>query len=341
MKSSRVLLSFLLLAASVSAASITWDQPNANNNWNTTDANWTGGATFVNGDSVTFNSATGETVLVDASGVAPVSTSVSSAGNWTFAIGSISGTLDKSGAGTLTLSSANGFSSVSVAGGNLSLGNTGALGANTVTFGTGTSTGTAATAMLVTTALTTSSTIPNAITLPSDTANSNRGLYMYGVGNGTNTLELSGKISGGSSLTTLFLNNDQVSATNPQVIFSNSANDFIAKININRGGIRIASNEALGDPTNIVVFDSNGGADLTFLSALTYTHATTLNTATDFDTGSNAVTASGVIRGVAGFTKIGSGTLTLNNTNTYLGATTVNAGTLQLDGTSPPRHPPS
>jgi fibronectin-binding autotransporter adhesin len=245
-----------------------------------------------------------------------------------------SGSLSKLGAATLTLPNANSYTGgTSLGGGNLNLGNTGALGTGAITVGTGASTGTTTTAMLVTTSLTTSAFIANPITLPNDTVASNRAIYMSGVGNGTNTLELSGKISGGSSLSTLYLNNDQVGAFNPQVILSNAANDFTATLNINRGGLRIASNEVLGNATNTVVFNSNGGADLSFLSAMTYTHATTLTTATDFDTGSNAVTASGVISGIAGITKIGSGTLILSNTDTYAGATTVNAGTLQVNGT--------
>jgi autotransporter-associated beta strand protein len=324
MKTPHSLLVFLALSASAFAGTVTWNLADANNNWNTTDLNWTGGVSFATGDDAVFNAATGETVLVDAGGVAPTSTTVASAGAWTFFGGPISGSLSKSGSGTLTLSSANSFSSVSVTGGNLSLGNTGALGANTVTFGTGTSTGTAATAMLATTALTTSSTIPNAITLPADTANSNRGLYMYGTGNGTNTLELSGKISGGTSFTTLYLNNNQSGAFNPQFILSNNTNDFRANILINRGGLRIASDSALGNAANTVTFNSNAGADLTFNNAMTYTRATTLSTGTDFNTNANAVTASGVISGAAGLTKIGTGSLTLSNANTYNGTTISN-----------------
>ena len=37
----------------------------------------------------------------------------------------------------------------------------------------------------------------------------------------------------------------------------------------------------------------------------------------------------------AGITKAGAGTLTLSNTNTYTGATTVNAGTLLVNGSQP------
>lgn len=244
------------------------------------------------------------------------------------------GSLAKSGAGILTLSGANTYAGgTTLNGGNINLGNAGALGSGALTVGTGASTGTTTTAMLVTTSLTSNSVVSNAITLPNDTIASNRGIYMSGIGNTTNTLDLAGKISGGSSLTTLFLNNDQLGAANPQVILSNNTNDFRASIRVNRGGLRIASNEAVGDSANVVTFDSNGGADLTFVTPMTYSHDTVLLTGTDFDTGTNAVTASGVISGTAALTKIGSGTLTLNNSNTYTGTTTVNAGSLRVDGT--------
>ena len=64
------------------------------------------------------------------------------------------------------------------------------------------------------------------------------------------------------------------------------------------------------------------------------------------DTGAGAITASvgnnggsttysGVLSGVGGLTKVGGGTLTLTNANTYTGTTRISAGTLQLgDGTT-------
>lgn len=242
--------------------------------------------------------------------------SIGGTGNITLS-GTISGAfaLTKVGAGTLTLSnSSNNQASTTLSAGTLSLGNVAALGSGQLTHAGGT---------LSTTGLTASIVISNAIAL---SGTGDRTLLMHGIGNGSNTVEYSGQITGSASR--LFLNNNQGASTNPQFILSNSTNSFTANILINRGGLRIASNGALGNLANTVTFDSNNGADLTFLNAMTYTRATTISTATDFDTGSNAVTASGVISGGAAFSKLGGGTLTLTGANTYTGTTTIAAGTV-------------
>jgi fibronectin-binding autotransporter adhesin len=155
-------------------------------------------------------------------------------GSWVFGGGSIttSGALTKSGSGTLTLNSANLFSSITHSGGVISLGNAGAVGAGAINW-TSAST-------LQTSALTSNVTIANAITL-SGTGDRTFNMYATSGGGGTNTVELSGQITG--TATRIYLNNSASGAFNPQYIFSNNTNSFTANIHLNRGGIQISSNE--------------------------------------------------------------------------------------------------
>ncbi|MBX3619149.1 MAG: DUF4347 domain-containing protein [Rhizobacter sp.] len=67
------------------------------------------------------------------------------------------------------------------------------------------------------------------------------------------------------------------------------------------------------------------GSGVTLANAINLTGSASVSNA-------NAVTLSGVISGSQGLTKRGTGTLVLTNTETYSGATTVSAGTLQVDG---------
>ena len=51
--------------------------------------------------------------------------------------------------------------------------------------------------------------------------------------------------------------------------------------------------------------------------------------------GNNSSTIySGAASGTGGLTKSGTGVLTLSGTNTYIGATTINQGTVQLDASN-------
>lgn len=116
------------------AASITWTGA-VDPAWDIgTTANWTGGATFQNGDLVTFDdTATGATtVAITGSGVMPGSVTVNNTSRtYSLGGGAIDGTggLTKTGSGLLILSGANTYSGLTtVSGGTLKLGNASALG---------------------------------------------------------------------------------------------------------------------------------------------------------------------------------------------------------------------
>lgn len=314
------------------AGQFAWDDANPNNQWNTTDTNWSGSVAFADGSQALFSGNIGEIVTIQPVGVSPTQTTILGNGSYAFSGGPLGGTLTKGGTGILTLGSSNNLGGTTLNGGGIALGHPGALGNGALTVAATASTDTASAAMLSTVPLAASAVIPNPVALPADSTAANRTLYMNGQGNGSNTIELSGKISGGSSLTTLYLNNNQGGSFNPQFVLSNSANDFRASIRINRGGLRVVSDAALGNPSNTLTIDSNAGADLTFLNAMTFTRATSLVTSTDFDTGANAVTASGVISGGVTLTKNGSGTLTLTGSNSFSGPLNVASGSLVIGG---------
>jgi fibronectin-binding autotransporter adhesin len=95
-----------LTALTASASSITWNV-DGGGAWDTSTTNWTGDATIFTDDgtvNVTFDNSAGGTIAIS-SNVSPRSTTVSaSSGTYTFTGGPIdSGTLTKSGGGTLSL----------------------------------------------------------------------------------------------------------------------------------------------------------------------------------------------------------------------------------------------
>ncbi len=255
MKSSRLLLSFLLLAAAASAKTITWNDADANNNWNTTDANWASAATFVTADAAVF-SGTGEAVTVLAGGVAPASTAVS-AGSYTFSGGTISGTLAKSGAGSLTLNSANSFSGVTITSGPanggttagaINVGNASALGSGNVVLNNTTS----ITALYVNG----NHNLANNIQLSSTASLTTSFSGLNGA-----TATLSGLISGGTA-SSVFWVNMSAGGSNGVLKLSNTGNTFRSTMYFNRGVLAINGDGCLGNSANLIRFDqtsNNGG----------------------------------------------------------------------------------
>jgi fibronectin-binding autotransporter adhesin len=122
------------------------------------------------------------------------------------------------------------------------------------------------------------------------------------------------------------------------------ANTFAGQLTVQNGTLSIntINNESadgtLGNSASSVILGNTGAQTGT----LQYTGATASSTkkftlatggtgAFEVTTGATTLSLTGLIDGDGGLTKIGAGTLTLSNTNTYTGATTVNAGTLKLD----------
>ncbi|MEN3942280.1 autotransporter-associated beta strand repeat-containing protein [Prosthecobacter sp. SYSU 5D2] len=150
---------------------------------------------------------------------------------------------------------------------------------------------------------------------------------------------MSGLISGGNATSEFIVSNDAAGGQG-RLHLTNESNSFTAlRVNLNRGGLVIYSDGALGDATNPLYLDTNNttpdtltglhfGADNITLAA---TRAVTLNTPTAIQTGAFHSTIAGDISGMGGLAKTGTGTLTLTGSNSYAGSTLVQGGTLLLN----------
>jgi autotransporter-associated beta strand protein len=124
-------------------------------------------------------------------------------------------------------------------------------------------------------------------------------LALKKIGTGTLTLSGTNTYSGGTTV-------------NAGLINFNSASNFgSGLITVNGGGLQWATGTTTDISSKLAAFGSNGAT---------------------FDTNGNTVTLAFTLSGTGGVTKAGTGTLTLSGTDTYSGATTVNAGTLIVNG---------
>ena len=222
------------------------------------------------------------------------------------------GSLSKSGAGTLALSSTtnnSGWSgALSVLGGTLSV-----SGSTTPTFfSTGSLTLNGGTLLMTVVGTPgTTLTVPNSLVL-----GASGGTIAVGGGSGLNIANFSGVISGSGNLT----------KSSAAILQLSGINTYTGTTNLSAGTLRVSGDANLGTGNVTLVsgvtLDVTGGTSIDNSIAL-IGDATISN--------SDSVTLSGVVSGANTLTKSGSGTLTLSGANTYSG-TTVNAGTLSVAG---------
>ena len=263
---------------------------------------------------------------------------------WATALTSSGGSLTKSGTGALTLSAANTYSGgTTLTGGNIVLTNASGLGSGALNVGIGSTldagaggssgTGNRAVGFLNTVGLTGAVSIANSIVLPNDTVLNTRTLYMKGgTGNSTN---FTGTISGGSTNTTLFLNNDTGNALG--IVRLSGTNTFITRtgsgsnsgINVNRGSLQIDSNAALGNAANSLFMDSYSGQQLIFGGSMTYNHNTTFDPATASTRADLSTTAAGFLIDISANLSGGNSTSSLRLTSGVSGDKTT---TYRLSG---------
>ncbi len=237
-----------------------------------------------------------------------------------YAVGG-SGGLTKSGPGTLTLSTSNGYTGTTlVSGGTLFLANPAALAGSTfdssgggvLSFGTLTSAGFGG--LQGSGNLTINNNTPAAVSLS--------------VGGNNASTTFSGTLVGSGSLTKF---------GNGTLTLSTS-NGYTGTTLVSGGTLFLANPAALAGST----FDSSGGGVLSFgtltnvlFAGLQGSGNLTINNntpaAVSLSVGGNnaSTTFSGGLSGLGGLIKTGTGTLTLSAFNSFTGGTTVSAGTLQ------------
>jgi len=134
----------------------------------------------------------------------------------------------------------------------------------------------------------------------------------FTIGDGAND------ISGGSGAT--------LHMGGPGTLALSQASNYAGNWILDSGIIKLGNATALG--TGSLTF---AGGTLQSATALTVTNNTFVAGVTaTIDTVSNGLTLSGVIGGSGSLTKVGNGSLTLANVNSYPGATMINSGTLLL-----------
>ncbi len=154
----------------------------------------------------------------------------------------------------------------------------------------------------------------------------------------TNSMSLGGAVTfrNNSVSSTWTIHEDILGAgslikTGDGVLVLTGTNTYSGGTFINGGTLSTNWDSALGAATSGLSLD---GGTLQILQAFSSARAITLNSGGGtFNTNSYKMTLSGIISGPGGLKKEGTGTLILggiNGANTYLGTTTINAGTLQL-----------
>jgi fibronectin-binding autotransporter adhesin len=179
-------------------------------------------------------------------------------------------------------------------------------------------------------------TVANAIALPAPTTATYYTIQAPNVAGKTENL--SGVISGGNANLGLILDS-AVSGDTTTVNELSGTNTFTAGkfVIVYRGCILVTSSSSLGATSNTLELSApvnSTSGNLQFTAGVALSNPIYLNAspATVNASGFN-VTLSGVISNADPFEEVGTGSLTLTNTDTYTGATTIAGGTMYVNGT--------
>ncbi|GAB5559415.1 MAG: hypothetical protein SynsKO_10620 [Synoicihabitans sp.] len=279
------------------------------NNTNQTIAGLSGGGS--NGGNITLGSGT---LTVDTTATTEFAGIISETGD-----------LTKSGSGNLELSGNNTFSGdTSLSAGALTVGHDNALGTGTLDWAGGTLVGDG-TARALANTLTASDDVKvggsSALTFSGGFDLEAAAPRTFNISNSADTI-FSGVISNGA-----------ITKSGTGNLILSGTSTYTGATTINAGTVQLGASDVLSDSTAVTV-GASGTLDLNDFSDTVASFAG--SGAVDLGSGTltsgdvNDTAFSGVISGTGGFTKAGSGTLTLSGTNTYSGGTSINAGTIQL-----------
>jgi fibronectin-binding autotransporter adhesin len=344
-----------LTVGSSAALSLNWSGA-ASNVWDAgNSANWVNPApqAFFTGDSVTFSDGAANTNLEVSGDIRPATTIVNAATTpYTFGgSGSINGTggLDKSGAGTLTITTANGYSGgttitegqvrigsdLALGSGNISLSNAGlssvgttshtlvnplAIGGDLV-LGNATDSGALfLTASEVSATAGMNLTVASDVTISGVISDGSSGYGLTKLGSGKLTLSGANTFSGPVSLSA-----GRVRVGNNNALGAGSASLTFDGGTLSSDGLvaRTVSNSPVVLPASISLGDSVDRGDITLSGTLDLSADTTISS-------QSPVIFSGALSGSAALTKSGSSTLFFTGDSSFTGAVSVNAGTLKF-----------
>ena len=291
-----------------SAANLTWTGDGGNNFWDVTNTvawrNSSTPAVFFQGDADTFDNSGATNPVVNFIGtLAPSALTVSASSNYVFAgsgslIGAVS--LVKSNSGALTILTTNNFSGGTlIAGGEVQINNSGALGSASVTNN--------------------SALVFNSVS-PLTFTNSISGSGSLTNLGGTSILAASNNFSGAAVVTSGVL---QIG--NPFALGATGGGALV-----NSGAALDLNGFALGaEPVML----AGGALTNSSAAAASLAGAVTL-TGNSVISGAGDILLSGGVNGNFALTKSGADTITISGAGNLSGATTISAGTLLVNGTS-------
>ncbi len=149
---------------------------------------------------------------------------------------------------------------------------------------------------------------------------------------GSGTLSVSN--AGAMTISSIVSGTGGLTKTGAGTLTLSGNNTYIGVTNINVGILTLGAANRIANTNDVTVaggatFNLNNFAET--IGSLSGAGNVTLGTGTMTTGGNNGTTTySGIMSGTGGLAKAGTGVFTLSGANTYTGATTINAGTLQL-----------